>query len=248
MRTASISGLLVLVLLLAGPLGADVAKAEVAKADVARGWQAFLDGDYVTALAELEPAAEAGDATAQYYLGVLYDHGEGVVRNYQTATGWYEKAAQQGHRDAQFNLGMILYNGAGAAGAPGSVAQDQAAAARWLAPAAEQGHPMASYLMCQLVDEGRWVARDIDRALALCRVAADSGIAGAQYNTGLLLAERSNDIATWREAYTWFRLAQRANYPGADQNLEAVARHLSEAEIAAAEAAADAWAPSLPAN
>ena len=232
------TGLLALLLGLAGP----------AAADVESGWQAFLDGDYVTALEELEPAAEAGDATAQYYLGVLYDHGEGVIRNYLTATAWYEKAAAQGHRDAQFNLGMIYYNGAGGTGDPGAVAQDQGAAARWLGPAADQAHPMASYLMCLLVDEGKTVERDLERALALCRTAADSGIAGAQYNTGLLLAERSNEIATWREAYTWFLLAKRANYPGAQQNLEAVARYLNEAEIGAARDAADAWTPSTPAN
>lgn len=236
MRASLKPGLVALLLALAGP----------ASADVESGWQAFLNGDYVTALAELEPIAAAGDATAQYYLGVLYDHGEGVVRNYKTAVGWYEKAAAQGHRDAQFNLGMIYYNGAGAAGDPGAVAQDKAAAAPWLDQAADNDHPMASYLMCLLVDEGRWVERDLERALSLCRIAADSGIAGAQYNTGLLLAERSNEIASWREAYTWFLLAKRANYPGAEQNLEAVSRHLNEAEIAEARAAADAWTPTTP--
>ncbi len=238
MRASLKPGLVALLLALAGP----------ASADVESGWQAFLNGDYVTALAELEPIAEAGDATAQYYLGVLYDHGEGVIRNYKTAVGWYEKAAAQGHRDAQFNLGMIYYNGAGAAGDPGSVAPDKAAAARWLGQAADNDHPMASYLECLLVDEGRWVERDLERALSLCRIAADSGIAGAQYNTGLLLAERSNEIASWREAYTWFLLAKRANYPGAEQNLEAVSRHLNEAEIAEARAAADAWTPTTPVN
>ncbi len=238
MRASLKPGLVALFLALAAP----------ASADVESGWQAFLNGDYVTALAELEPIAEAGDATAQYYLGVLYDHGEGVIRNYETAVGWYEKAAAQGHRDAQFNLGMIYYNGAGGAGDPGSVAPDKAAAARWLGQAADNDHPMASYLECLLVDEGRWVERDLERALSLCRIAADSGIAGAQYNTGLLLAERSNEIASWREAYTWFLLAKRANYPGAEQNLEAVSRHLNEAEIAAARAAADAWTPTTPIN
>jgi uncharacterized protein len=238
MRATLKPGLIALLLAFAGP----------ASAGVESGWQAFLNGDYVTALAELEPIAEAGDATAQYYLGVLYDHGEGVVRNYKTAVGWYEKAAAQGHRDAQFNLGMIYYNGAGGAGDPGAVAQDKAAAAHWLGEAADNDHPMASYLMCLLVDEGRWVERNLERALSLCRIAGDSGISGAQYNTGLLLAERSNEIASWREAYTWFLLAKRANYPGAEQNMEAVSRHLNEAEIAEARAAADAWTPTTPVN
>jgi TPR repeat protein len=235
MRTALKPGLFALFLVLAGP----------ATADVESGWQAFLNGDYATALAELEPAAEAGDATAQYYLGVLYDHGEGVLRNYRTATGWYEKAAAQGNIDAQFNLGMIYYNGTSE---PGSVAQDQAAAARWLEPAAEAGHPMANYLMCQLVDEGEVVERDLGRALSFCREAADSGIAGAQFTTGLLLAERSNEIATWREAYTWFLLARRANYPGARQNLESVAQYLDAGDISQAEAVADALTPAASAN
>ncbi len=178
------------------------------RADVASGWQAFLDGDYETALAELEPAAQSGDATAQYYLGVLYDHGEGVARNYRTAAEWYEKAA-----------------------------------ARWFAPAAEAGHPMASYLLCRMVDEGRGVERDLDRALSLCRAAADHGVTGAQYNTALLLTEQSTDRENWTEAYTWFLLATRANYPGAKQNLNVVAKWLNEADIIRARAAADAWQP-----
>jgi TPR repeat protein len=218
MRISGITGLVALLLALAGP----------AVADVERGWQAFLKGDYDTALDQLEPAAEAGDATAQYYLGVLYDHGEGVLRNYRTATGWYEKAAAQGNSDAQFNLGMIYYNGTGDPGAA--------------------GHPMANYFMCQLLDEGKVVERDLSRALAYCREAADSGIAGAQFNTGLLLAERSNEVATWREAYTWFLLAKRAHYPGAEQNLEAVKQYLDAGDISQAEAMADAWAPATPAN
>ncbi len=235
MRSPLKTGLVALLLALAGP----------AVADVERGWQAFLNGDYDTALDQLEPAAEAGDATAQYYLGVLYDHGEGVLRNYRTATGWYEKAAAQGNSDAQFNLGMIYYNGTGD---PGAVPQDQVAAARWLEPAADAGHPMANYFMCQLLDEGKVVERDLSRALAYCREAADSGIAGAQFNTGLLLAERSNEVATWREAYTWFLLAKRAHYPGAEQNLEAVKQYLDAGDISQAEAMADAWAPATPAN
>ncbi len=213
------------------------------RADVASGWQAFLDGDYETAIAELEPAARSGDATAQYYLGALYDHGEGVIRNYQTAADWYEKAAGQGHREAQFKLGLLHYTGGGQPAGPSALARDPEAATRWFEPAAEAEHPMASYLLCRLVDEGRWVERDLDRALSLCRAAADHGVSGAQYNTGLLLVEQSTDRESWTEAYTWFLLAKRARYPGAKQNLDVVAKWLNEADIIRAEAAADAWQP-----
>jgi hypothetical protein len=213
------------------------------RADVASGWQAFLDGDYDTAVAELEPAAQAGDATAQYYLGVLYDHGDGVIRNDLTAAEWYEKAASQGHRDAQFKLGLFYYTGGGQSAETTAIRRDPKTAARWFTPAAEAGHPMASYLLCRLVDEGRWVERDLDRALSLCRAAANHGVSGAQYNTGLLLVERSADRESWTEAYTWFLLAKRTRYPGAKQNLDVVAKWLNEADIIRAEAAADAWQP-----
>ncbi len=213
------------------------------RADVASGWQAFLDGNYDTAVAELEPAARAGDATAQYYLGVVYDHGEGVIRNHRTAAEWYEKAAGQGHRDAQFKLGLLYHTGSGQSGKTTAIERDPKSAARWFAPAAEAGHPMASYLLCRLVDEGRWVERDLNRALSLCRAAANHGVAGAQYNTGLLLVEQSTDRESWTEAYTWFLLAKRARYPGAKQNLDVVTKWLNEADIIRAEAAADAWQP-----
>ena len=223
-----------------------LALASPLKADVASGWQAYLEGDYPTALSELTSASEAGEAAAQYYLGVLYSHGEAVARNYRTAARWYEKAASQGHSDAQFNLGLLYYKASGRPGLATSVDRAPDLAARWFERAADDGHPMAAYLLCQLVDNGRVSTRDAERALALCRLAADAGIAGAQFNTGLLLAELSAEIATWREAYTWFLLARRANYPGAQQNLEALARHLNDTDIAVARAAADAWQPSPP--
>jgi TPR repeat protein len=230
-------------ILAVGLLAALVVAAGGARADVARGWEAFLKGDYTTALAELEPAAQAGDPAAQYYLGVLYGHGEGVVRNYRTAAEWYEKAALQGHPDAQFSLGLLFYDGAGSLDEPSAVPQDPVAATRWLTPAAEAGHGMASYLLCRLVDQGRAAARDLGRALGLCRYAAQRGIPGAQYHTGLLLAELKTDRTTWTEAYAWFLLAKRANYPGADQNLEIVARWLEPEDLARARAAAEEFKP-----
>ena len=41
--------------------------------------------------------AEAGDANAQLLLGVMYDHGKGVLEDDKEAVKWYRKAAEQGH-------------------------------------------------------------------------------------------------------------------------------------------------------
>jgi TPR repeat protein len=47
----------------------------VSAQDFQKGYAAYNAGDYATALKEWKPLAEAGDADAQYNLGVIYDKG-----------------------------------------------------------------------------------------------------------------------------------------------------------------------------
>ena len=61
-------------------------------------------------LSEVRNAADQGDASAQFNLGVMYADG----RDYGEAAKWYRKAADQGNASAQFNLGVVYANGQGA--------------------------------------------------------------------------------------------------------------------------------------
>ena len=56
-------------------------------------------------------AADQGSANAQYNLGEMYQHGQGVTQDYQKATEYYQKAADQGHDAAQANLSVMRKNG-----------------------------------------------------------------------------------------------------------------------------------------
>ena len=47
-------------------------------------------------------AAERGNVTACFALGVNYEYGRGVPKNWKSARGWYEKAMRSGHREAAF--------------------------------------------------------------------------------------------------------------------------------------------------
>ena len=49
----------------------------------------------------LKKKAQAGDAEAQFNLGVAYDDGYSVPENDVEAVKWYRKAAEQGHAIAQ---------------------------------------------------------------------------------------------------------------------------------------------------
>ena len=86
---------------------------------------AFRNKDYATAFREWKAAAEAGQAEAQFDLGLLYAQGLGVTRDMSEAGRWYRKAAEQGNAEAEFALGQMYSRGWG-------VPRDEADALRWL--------------------------------------------------------------------------------------------------------------------
>lgn len=73
------------------------------------------------------------DAEEQYHLGLLYEKGIGVVRDYAQAFKWFKKSAEQGHPDAQYDLGLMYSRGRG-------VTQNSDQATKWFKKAAEQEH------------------------------------------------------------------------------------------------------------
>lgn len=101
--------------------------------DLEKGLDAYDSGDYETALRELRPLAEAGDAEAQYNLGAMYARGWGVAQDYAEGVRWWRLAAEQGHAVSQYFLGLQYATGTG-------VAQNDVEAVRWWRLAAEQDH------------------------------------------------------------------------------------------------------------
>ena len=83
-------------------------------------------------LGDWHPLAEQGDADAQFHLGVMYESGQGVLRNDAEAIKWYRKAAEQDDAVAQFNLGIMYTKGEG-------VSPNHAEAALWYRLAADHG-------------------------------------------------------------------------------------------------------------
>ena len=61
-----------------------------------RGVNAYIRGNYATALRQFKPLAEQGFAGAQYQLGV----GRGVPKNRVCSHMWYNIVALQGHKNS----------------------------------------------------------------------------------------------------------------------------------------------------
>ena len=75
--------------------------------------KAKLAGLALTALREWRPLAEQGNANAQFFLGFMYDNGQGVPQDYAKAVKWCRKAAEQGYARAQNDLGVMYNDGQG---------------------------------------------------------------------------------------------------------------------------------------
>ena len=101
------------------------------------GAKAYQKGDYVTALTLFFTLAEQGHATAQFNLGVMYENGIGVIKDFKKSVGWYRMAAEQGYVKAQFNLALMYEDGKW-------VKQDYVLAHMWYNLAAGNGDKSAT--------------------------------------------------------------------------------------------------------
>jgi TPR repeat protein len=164
--------------------------------------KAYRRGDLKTAYQLIKPRAEEGDAAAQFFLGFMYDEGQGVPQDYAEAAKWYRRAAIQGNKAAQHNLGLM----------------DHAEAEKWYRRAAEPGNAAAPSnlgLMDDHAETAKWYRRAAEPRNAAApsnlgltddhaetakwyRGAAEPGNAGAQSNSGLM---------NHAEAAKWYRRA-----------------------------------------
>ena len=59
--------------------------------------------------------AKAGDATAQFYVGQIYEKGMDSDPDYESAATWYRKAAESGSNEAKLSLAAMMEAGRGMA-------------------------------------------------------------------------------------------------------------------------------------
>ncbi|MEM7390795.1 MAG: tetratricopeptide repeat protein [Verrucomicrobiota bacterium] len=131
---------------------------ERAKADLER---------FEPALAYPEAAA-AGDAEAQFYLGLLYTEGRGFPKDPEQAFHWNAKAAEQGHAKAQCNMGAMYAKGLG-------TAVDHEKAFDWYLRAAGQGVALALHNLGVIFQKGEGRPKNMAEAYALAKLAAEIG-------------------------------------------------------------------------
>ena len=123
---------------------------------VSCGEEKSVEAELIETEKTIQERAEAGDAEAQSNLGVMYEKGEGVPKDYVEAVKWYRKAAEQGDAYGQKQL------------------------VKWYRKAAEQGVAIAQVNLGWMYDNGEGVPKDSSEATKWYRKAAKQGNADAK--------------------------------------------------------------------
>jgi TPR repeat protein len=145
-----------------------LAAALPARADYEAGLAAARAGDYVTAVRQWRPLAEAGHRDAQFNLGLAYENGLGVAADAAQAARGYRPAAEQDDRQAQAYLAEMYAQGLG-------IARDDIEALHWYRAAAERGLAAAQYNVGLFYAIGRGAPPSEVQAVAWLTVAEENG-------------------------------------------------------------------------
>lgn len=148
---------------------------------LADGLQAYEAGRYSQAIQLLTPLANQSNSQAQFRVGMMHYHGQGVPEDEKLAVYWLKKAAAQGHIDAMFELGNAYLLGHQAALL---VPDPDREAALWYFQAASAGHAEAQYHLGLLFLAGKGVVDNRKEAMNWFRKAAAQGHAEAKRAVG----------------------------------------------------------------
>jgi len=216
------------------------AKGTGAQADIQTVKVAYKNKDYPAALKGFQPLAASGNAEAQFYVGLMYDNGEGVPQDYrqvvthvQQALTWYRKSAEQGFAPAQTNLGILLETG-------GQLERNYKEAASWYRKAADQGNAAAQFNLGLIYYSGRGddIAPDYKEAITWLGKAAAQDDSAAQIALGRMYEYGQGTPIDYVQAYKLYLLAEAAGNDSAPTNKESVEAKMTPEQIQEARALA----------
>lgn len=221
-------------LILASSLAGPAPAGPAADAEDIKAWEAR--GDHAPAMRLWRSQAEQGNAGGQFYLGFLYEKGDGVPQSYPEALKWYRLAADQGFDAAQASIGFLYDSGHG-------VPQSYVEALKWYRLAADQGQAFAQTRFGVLYEYGHGVRQNYAEALTWYRLAADQGRAEAQFFLGNMYVKGQGVPEDYVLAHMWFTLATAKGDEGAKEGRNMLAEHMTAAQIAEAQRLASEWKP-----
>ncbi len=206
----------------------------LAVAGLNEGLDALRKGDFATAVKELRPLADRGDAEAQYRIGLMYENGKGYPPDKAQGIAWFRKAAAQNHAAAQTELAVIYATGDGAP-------QDNKLAVEWFQKGAANGNATAQYNLGLLYAKGQGIKLDNAQAIAWWRKSAAQGMTVAQFKLGVAYENGEGVGKDPVLALANYGIAARGGNKEYAQYRDDIARQLTPEQRKNGLALADAW-------
>jgi len=138
-------------------------------------------------------SSNMGHVKAMTELGSMSLVGYGMEKNADLAYSWLKKAAEQDEPEAQVKMAEMHRRGLG----EGGLSYDRALAL--YSRAAKTGHPRGEYGLGDMLLRGQGTEQNVGRGYELMVSAAKKGLADAQFNLGVLYANKAVPVTVMNE-------------------------------------------------
>jgi uncharacterized protein len=179
--------------------------------------------------------AEAGNAVAQFQLGLAYALGQYFQQDYEKAIKWYRLSAEQGNSEAQYALGIIL-----------SLLARENEAIKWFRFFLEQRIILffGQTTIYEQVNTRRSLAkRNVVAALKIIIDDAEDGIVTARYYLGDLYRDGIGLPRHYVLAYMWYNLSAIGGNKNGAKQMRLLEKELPLNKIQVAQELARTWTP-----
>lgn len=193
-----------------------------------------LASKYLLRVAQQQNVAsklQSTQALAQYWIALMYEHGNGLEKSHDKAIQFLEIAANNGNYPAQYDLASLYDEGTG------GTKMDKARACELFEKAADHGHLKAMHNAGYCYQTGIGGKKDQTKALAYYTKAAEAGSASAQHNLGVLYGQ----LGQAEKAYFWLRVAESNGDTETKSLIEIAKQHLTDSELKDTENVVAAW-------
>jgi len=210
-------------------------------ADFDSALQMYHRGDHENAYKEWRKLAEEGDPKSQYEVGLMYETGQVVQKDYNEAIKWYRLSSDKNVGAAQNNLGLMYIEGRG-------VSKNEKAAVKLFYRAGENGSLAGIFHLALCFEKGVGIPQDYKMSALVYLEAAERGYAPAQANVGLLYAKGVSGVPQdYTLAYKWLSLAVK-NLEGdtktkMQRSLNKVSKNLTPNELEKMNKVIKEWKP-----
>ena len=163
--------------------------------------------DYVKAMSSCEAASLGSNGGAIFYIGLMFENGQGVARDEAQAI-------------KRYGLAAVLYNNI-----------DAQKRIQFLA---EQGNARAQGQLATMYRNGKGVKIDLIQSHYWYRQAAIQGDSSSMFNLGTIYAQGYGVPMNLKVAYVWFKISYELG-EWSSLSVEVTAKRLTEEELAQAE-------------